>query len=299
MIIWNPWHGCHKVSEGCQHCYMYFLDGKRGIDTSKVYRTENFNLPVQRRRDGRFKLPSGMQLYVGLSTDFFVEEADEWRDEAWRIIRQRPDIVFRLLTKRASRIKDCLPKDWGDGYENVLLQVTTENQQRADERLPILLDIPAKHKGFMAAPFIGEVDVEQYLATGQVEEVLCGGENYDGARPCHYEWVKKLSDQCRKYDVTFDFIETGTVFVKEGKTYRIPEKRTQSLQAYKSGLSYKGKDIDFKLTNPEPGFFDIEAYSPFFREHCKTCGSRMTCNGSWTSQASPTSPSGSNCGNCE
>ena len=54
--------------------------------------------------------------YVGLSTDFFVEEADEWRDEAWRIIRQRPDIVFRLLTKRAHRIKDCLPKDWGDGY---------------------------------------------------------------------------------------------------------------------------------------------------------------------------------------
>lgn len=295
MIIWNPWHGCHKVSEGCQHCYMYFLDGKRGIDTSKVYRTENFNLPVQRRRDGRFKLPSGMQLYVGLSTDFFVEEADEWREEAWRIMRQRPDIVFRLLTKRAHRIKDCLPKDWGDGYENVLLQVTTENQQRADERLPILLETPAKHKGFMAAPFIGEVDAEKYLATGQFEEVLCGGENYDGARPCHFEWVKKLSEQCRKHDVTFDFIETGTVFVKEGKTYRIPDKRTQSLQAYKSGLSYKGKDIDFKLTNPEPGFFDmdsagsptVEACTPFFREHCETCGSRMTCNGC------------SNCGNCE
>ncbi|MCQ2246053.1 MAG: DUF5131 family protein, partial [Bacteroidaceae bacterium] len=178
-----------------------------------------------------------------LSTDFFVEEADEWREEAWRIIRQRPDIVFRLLTKRASRIKECLPLDWGEGYENVLLQVTTENQKRADERLSILLDIPAKHKGFMAAPFI----------------------------------------------------ETGTVFVKEGKTYRIPDKRTQSLQAFKSGLSYKGKDIDFKLTNPEPGFFDMdsagsptmEAYTPFFREHCETCGSRMTCNGC------------SNCGNCD
>ena len=287
MIIWNPWHGCHKISEGCQHCYMYFLDGKRGIDTSMVYRTENFNLPVLRRRNGKYKLPSGMQLYVGLSTDFFVEEADKWRDEAWRIMRQRPDIVFRLLTKRAKRIKDCLPDDWGDGYENVLLQVTTENQKRADERLSILLDLPAKHKGFMAAPFIGEVDVEKYLATGQFEEVLCGGENYDGARPCHYEWVKKLSDQCRKYDVTFDFIETGTVFVKDGKTYRIPEKRTQSLQAFRSGLSYQGKKIDFKLTNPEPGFFDSEDYSPSFREHCETCGSRMTCNGC------------SNCGNCE
>ena len=54
MIIWNPWHGCHKVSEGCLHCYMYFLDGKRGtfangtkVDTSKVYRTENLNIPSE------------------------------------------------------------------------------------------------------------------------------------------------------------------------------------------------------------------------------------------------------------
>lgn len=287
MIIWNPWHGCHKVSEGCQHCYMYFLDGKRGIDTSLVYRTENFNLPVQRRRDGRYRLQAGMQLYVGLSTDFFVEEADPWRDEAWRIMRQRPDIVFRLLTKRAHRIRECLPSDWGDGYENVLLQVTTENQRRADERLSILLDLPARHKGFMAAPFIGPVDAEPYLATGQIEEVLCGGENYDGARPCHYEWVKSLSDQCRRHDVTFDFIETGTVFVKEGRTYRIPNKRTQSLQAFKSGLSYQGRPIHFRLTDPEPGLFDQETYTPFFRDHCATCGSRMTCNGC------------SNCGNCD
>ncbi len=287
MIIWNPWHGCHKVSEGCQHCYMYFLDGKRGIDTSRIYRTENFYLPVQRRRDGKFKLPSGMQLYVGLSTDFFLEEADEWRNEAWRIIRQRSDIIFRLLTKRAQRIRECLPMDWGKGYENVLLQVTAENQKRADERLPTLLEIPARHKGFMTAPFIGEIDAEQYLATGQIEEVLCGGENYDGARPCHYEWVKKLSDQCRKHDVTFDFIETGTTFVKDGKTYRIPDKRTQSLQAYRSGLSYEGKKMKFMLRKTEPEFFDMEEYQPFFRRHCETCGGKMTCNGC------------SDCGNCD
>lgn len=287
MIIWNPWHGCHKVSEGCAHCYMYFLDGKRGIDTSKVFRTDNFDLPLQKKRDGSYKIASGMHLYVGLSTDFFVEEADQWRDEAWDIIRRRSDVVFRLLTKRASRIKDCLPADWGNGYENVMLQVTTENQKRADERLSILLDIPAKHKGFMAAPFIGEVDAEKYLATGQFEEVLCGGENYDGSRPCHYEWVKKLSDQCRRYDVTFDFIETGTVFVKDGKTYHIPEKRQQSIQAYKSGLSYKGKDVKYLLINPEPSIFEVPVYEPVYREHCKTCGTRMTCNGC------------SNCGSCE
>ncbi len=287
MIIWNPWHGCQKISEGCQHCYMYFLDRMRGIDTSKIYRTDNFNLPLQRNRNGEYKLQPGMQLFVGLSSDFFIEQADKWRDEAWKIIHKRSDIVFRLLTKRANRIKDCLPNDWGDGYENVLLQVTCENQKRADERLEILLDIPAKHKGFMAAPFIGEIDAEKYLSSLQIEEVLCGGENYDGARPCNFQWVKKLSDQCKKYDVTFNFIETGTNFIKDGKNYHIPNKRMQSLQAYKSGLSYQGKEINYKLINPEKGLFENNRIEPFFREHCQTCGSKMTCNGC------------SNCGNCE
>ncbi|MBO4544005.1 MAG: DUF5131 family protein [Bacteroidales bacterium] len=280
MIIWNPWHGCNKVSEGCEHCYMYFLDSKRGIDTSKIFRTRQFNMPLQRTRNGNYKLPSGMSLYVGLSTDFFVEAADRWREEAWKIIRKRSDIVFRLLTKRAYRIASCLPADWGEGYENVLLSVTCENQKRADERLPVLLDMPAKHKGFMAAPLIGAIDVEKYLQTNQIEEVLCGGENYDGSRPCHYEWVKSLSDQCRRYNVTFDFIETGSIFVKDGHTYHIPDKRTQSLQAFKSGLSFKGKEMNFKLFSTDNVLFDNNSLpAPFFRDHCHTCGSKMTCNG--------------------
>lgn len=289
MIIWNPWHSCHKVSEGCQNCYMYFLDSKRGLDTSHVFRTESFTMPILRKRDGSFKIPSGMTLYVGLSTDFFVEEADQWREEAWQIIKQRPDVFFRLLTKRPQRFAECLPKDWGKGYENVMLNVTTENQRRADERLPILLDTPARHRGFMAAPCLGPIDAQQYLATGLIEEVLCGGENYNGARPCHYEWVKGLSEQCRQCNVTFNFIETGTVFVKEGKTYHLPSKRIQSQQAFHSGLSYQGRKISPLLRLPEGTLFgsDVMSAEPFFREQCHTCGNRMTCNGC------------SHCGACE
>lgn len=287
MIIWNPWHGCHKVSEGCEHCYMYFLDAKRGGNTSRVVKTANFNLPLRRDRHGNYKLKSGMQLYVGLSTDFFVEEADQWREDIWKIMRQRPDIAFLILTKRANRIKECLPADWGEGYDNVMLSVTCENQRRADERLPILLSIPAKHKGFMAAPFIGPIDADKYLASGQIDEVLCGGENYDGARPCHFDWVKSLSEQCALHDVTFNFIETGTVFVKSGKTYFIPSKQIRSQQAYKSGLShFNGKPVFYLRTHNE-SIFDEECYQPFFRPHCATCGSRLTCNGC------------SNCGNCK
>lgn len=265
---------------------MYFLDRKRGIDTSLVTRTSNFDLPLQKNRHGEFKLKPGMHIYVGLSTDFFVEEADEWRPEVWRMMRRRSDIAFRLLTKRAHRIRECLPADWGEGYENVMLSVTCENQRRADERLPILVDIPAKHRGFMAAPFIGPVDAGRFLETGKIEEVLCGGENYDGARPCHYDWVKSLSDQCATYDVTFNFIETGTVFVKDNRTFHIPSKRIQSQQAHRSGLSHHNGKPEFKLIIPNDSLFGTELYTPLFREHCATCGPRMTCNGC------------SGCGNC-
>lgn len=286
MIIWNPWHGCHRVSEGCEHCYMYFLDSKRGIDTSLVTRTARFDLPLQRDRHGNHRLKPGMQVYVGLSTDFFVEEADAWRPEAWAMIRQRQDIAFRILTKRAHRLRMCLPGDWGDGYPNVMLSVTCENQRRADERLALLLEIPARHRGFMAAPLIGPIDAGAYLSTGRIDEVLCGGENYDGARPCHYDWVRDLSDQCSRHNVTFNFIETGTTFVKDGRIYHISSKRTQSLQAYRSGLSHYNGRPAFVLQPPAYTLFDTEAYTPTFRPHCATCGSRMTCNGC------------SDCGNC-
>ena len=281
MIIWNPWHGCHRISEGCAHCYMYTLDARRGIDTSRVYSTQNFDLPLARTRNGDWKIPAGLELFVGLSTDFFVEEADPWRPAAWDIIRRRPDVAFRLLTKRAHRIRECLPPDWGGGYENVMLQVTTENQARADERLPILLGIPAKHRGFMAAPLIGPVDAERHLATGQIEQVLCGGENYDGARPCHHEWVASLSAQCRRHGVQFDFIETGTVYVKDGKTYHLPDKRLQSRQAHLSGLSHPGRPVRYRLRHPEPTLFAdpvLPLTGPFLPT-CAICGSRPTCNG--------------------
>ena len=104
MIIWNPWHGCHKVSEGCQHCYMYFLDRMRCIDTSKVSRNANFDMPLKRGRDGRFKVAPGMELLVGLSTDFFVEEADAWRDEAWADSSSKSCAAERTTTGRGRAI---------------------------------------------------------------------------------------------------------------------------------------------------------------------------------------------------
>lgn len=151
--IWNPWHGCVKKSEGCQNCYMFFLDRQRGGAGSRIYRVKNnFDYPLQKDKSGHYKIKSGEQIRICMTSDFFLEEADIWRPEAWKIIRQRPDVVFFLLTKRPERVKDCLPEDWGDGWENVFFNVTCENQKRTDERLPLLFNLPFKHKGIMAAP---------------------------------------------------------------------------------------------------------------------------------------------------
>ncbi|MBQ6481997.1 MAG: DUF5131 family protein [Anaerolineaceae bacterium] len=279
--IWNPWHGCRKVSEGCQNCYMYYLDSLRDKDGSVIYRTQaGFRYPLSKERNGRYKVRSGEMIRVCMTSDFFLEEADAWRPEAWEIMRARPDVKFFLLTKRPQRVAEHLPADWGDGWGNIMLNVTTENQRRADERIPILLSLPFKHKGIMCAPFVGPVSIRKYLASGQIEQVLCDGENYDGARPCHYEWVKSLRDECVSADVTFVFCGTGRRFVKDGKTYKLEDSGLQSEQALRSGLSYQGKAINFKLTDtwglPIP---EGELYHPHFRERCERCGMRPICNG--------------------
>lgn len=79
MPLWNPWHGCHKLSAGCVNCYVYRTDGKHGIDSSVVVKTKSFGLPVQKKRDGSYKIGAGEMVYTCFSSDFFVEDADEWR----------------------------------------------------------------------------------------------------------------------------------------------------------------------------------------------------------------------------
>lgn len=278
--IWNPWHGCRKKSEGCEHCYMYFLDRMRNMDPTFITRTQSFRYPLETDRHGHYKVQSGECIRVCMTSDFFLEEADPWRMEAFEIMRHRPDVKFFLLTKRPERVLDHLPKDWGQGWENIFFNVTCENQVRADERMPLLMELPFKHKGVMCAPLIGPVDLSSYLAGGHIEQVLCGGENYDGARPCHYEWVKALSDACRKYQVRFSFTETGTVFCKDGREYHIPKKSLQAQQAFRSGLSYVGKEPVYHLTDSFLNPLEEEQlYVPHFRSSCLTCGMRLTCNG--------------------
>ncbi len=238
MSVWNPWHGCKKISPGCAHCYVYRRDESIGKDASVVTKTASFSLPLAKNRQGEYKLtPETGDVWACMTSDFFLDEADAWRDECWDMIRIRQDLHFHITTKRIARFAECVPPDWGDGWRNVSVCCTCEDQKRADERLPILLALPIRHKKIICEPMLGEIHIENYLASGQLERVICGGESGTDARPCRFEWIMSMRGQCVKYRVPFTFKQTGAVFIKDGRTYNI-ERRLQMAQAKKSGLSF-------------------------------------------------------------
>ena len=100
--MWNLWHGCHKKSEGCQHCYVYRRDAEFEKDSNVVTKTASFNLPIRRDRSGNWKVPSGTLMWTCFTSDFFIEEADEWRIEAWKMIRERSDCSFIMVCRSSA-----------------------------------------------------------------------------------------------------------------------------------------------------------------------------------------------------
>lgn len=279
--IWNPWHGCTMYSEGCQNCYMFFLDKIHNNNGNNIFKTKSdFRKPLAKNRDGSYKIKSGELIRLCMTSDFFLPEADQWRDEVWNIISERPDVAFYILTKRAERIKENLPYDWNNGWDNVSLNVTCENQQRADERIPILLEIPAKHKGLMIAPILGEISIRKYLKTGQIEQVMCGGENYNGNRICDFNWIKKLRSECEEFNVKFTFLGIGNRFKKDGKIYNIKDHKLQSNMAFKANINFPGKPIEFNFKDRWGRKIEQKnLYKPFFCSTCYSCSNKPICNG--------------------
>ncbi len=239
MAIWNPWHGCKKYSSGCQNCYVYRRDSQFGKDSSIVTKTADFGLPLKKNRSGEYKLTEkDNPVYTCMTSDFFIDEADAWRDEIWEMIFCRPELHFVIITKRALRIEQCLPVNWGEGYENVTLVCTCENQSEADKRLPVFLSLPALHKEITHEPMLSKIDISSYLASGQISRVICGGESGSGARICDYDWILDTRRQCIEAGVSFYFKQTGAKFRKDGRVYNI-ERKYQHSQADKAGINYE------------------------------------------------------------
>ncbi len=235
MAMWNPWRGCHKKSEGCDNCYIHRANKRKGINTDIIYKTEEFYKPIQKDNKGNYKIKSGQTVFVCFNSDFLIEEADEWRKEVWEMIRARNDLHFLFLTKRIERFMIVLPDDYADGYDNVTVCSTIENQLRANERIPIFKELPIKHKLITIQPMLEKIDISDYLDS-TIEGVIVGGESGSDVRPLNYEWVLDIREQCIKNNVNFEFRQVGSIFIKDGVTYKV-QRQYLCAQARKANIS--------------------------------------------------------------
>jgi len=215
---WNPFHGCKKVSQGCKFCYMYRDKERYGQDPTTVLKSvTKFTEPL--------KWHEPMKVFTCSWSDWFIEEADLWRDELWQIIKDTPHLTYQILTKRPERIASCLPKDWGDGYSNVWLGVSVESQDVIN-RCDILAQIPSKVRFVSAEPLIGAVDFNEIFSNSQYHWVIIGGEsgNKNGKyrfRECEFEWIESIIIDCKNHKIP--------VFVKQLGTHLASKHRLKDL----------------------------------------------------------------------
>ena len=238
-VTWNPWHGCTKYSEGCRYCYVYRQDEMFGRNSRECRKTNDFNLPIKKDRKGNYKIPSGSLVMTCFSSDFLLSDADLWRDECIKMMRERSDCMFYFFTKRIERLNFKVP-------DNVIVGCTCENQKMADYRLPIFMKLGIKYKTIILAPMLERMDISKYLSS-DIYEVNVSGESGSSPqiraqqiRALNYDWVLDIREQCIKANVNFGFHQTGARFIKDGKEYRI-ERKYQISQAKKANIDFTCK----------------------------------------------------------
>jgi len=187
---WNPWHGCLKISPGCKFCYMYRDKERYGQDPFVVMRSKTtFSEPLK-WRSGR--------VFTCSWSDFFIEQADAWRDEAWEVIRRTPHLTYQILTKRPERIAAHLPQNWGAGWPHVWLGVSVENP---DYRVRIrkLRNVPAKVRFLSLEPLLADLGL---LDLRDIHWAIVGGES-GSQRSTDIRWIESIQDQCKEANVPF------------------------------------------------------------------------------------------------
>lgn len=261
---WNPVTGCSPVSEGCSNCYAKRM-AKRLAGKAGYPKDDPFKVTLHPDKlDEPFRWKKPRNVFVVSMGDLFHEDVpDDWILKVFDVIGSCPQHIFMILTKRPEQMKEFIEKLQVRYYnicspikaefrlketpffskykpiKNLWLGVTAENQKRADERIPILLQIPAAVRFVSVEPMLGPVDLSVYLEPGinksmlnpearcghhgnllhgkpcihcfpdRLNWVICGGESGPSARPMHPDWARSLRDQCQTAGVPFFLKQWG------------------------------------------------------------------------------------------
>lgn len=211
IIAWtdhtfNPWMGCTKVSEGCRNCYAATLTKNRmGLDLwGKSKKRLTTKSPWQNVRTWQKKAKvDGVKrmVFTGSLMDWAEDRKDliEPRARMWAVVRESPNLIFQMLTKRPENIAKFLPEDWGDGYPNVWLGTTIEDNRVAHRAKHLTANKAVVH--FVSyEPAIGPLDE---LDLHDIEWVIYGGESGPGFRAENKDWARDMRDRCFDRSIAF------------------------------------------------------------------------------------------------
>jgi len=216
----NPWWGCTKVSPGCSNCYAEAWAKRVGQkiwgagEDRRFFTEKHWAEPLKWNEEAKSD-KIRKRVFCASMADVFEFRADlnPWREKLWQLIRQTEWLDWLLLTKRPQNILVKAPwtSDWP---ANVWIGTTVEDQKRADERLPILLKIPAKCRFLSCEPLLGAVDLSPWTTLlpknlHPINWVIAGGESGPNARAMLPSWARQLRDQCQQADIPFHFKQWG------------------------------------------------------------------------------------------
>lgn len=200
----NPWMGCAKVSQGCKNCYALTLTRDRmGLDVWGPNGRRQRTAAPWKKIEGWHRQAESEQrvrrVFCASLADVFEDHPgpNEWRDDVWALIRRMPWFDFQILTKRPENIERMLPDDWGEGWPNVWLGTSIEDNRVAD-RGPILTAVPAIVHFVSYEPAIGPLDE---LDLDGIDWMIVGGESGPGYRPMDLDWARDMRRRCAEHSV--------------------------------------------------------------------------------------------------
>lgn len=232
----NPWVGCAKVSPGCQHCYAETLMDKRmGRVQWGVNGTRSVTSPAnwkQVRQWNAEAVRTGVRrkVFCGSLCDWLEDRPDTnaWRIGLLELIELTHGLDWLMLTKRTENavrlIQQAAGRDIRNFFErnpHVWFGASVENQEQADKRIPMLLELPARVRFLSMEPLLGLVDLNRWLVADMradgggvgrlnvIHWIIVGGESGDNARPMHSDWARSIRDQCQAAGVPFFFKQWG------------------------------------------------------------------------------------------
>jgi protein gp37 len=215
-IVW----GCMKVSEGCKHCYADTLSSRYGFSLwgpqaerrtfGDAYWRRPLSWHAEALRQGHRR-----NVFCSSMADVFEDHpvVEQERRKLWPLIAQTPMLNWLLLTKRPQNILQMVP--WPGAFpDNVWIGTSVENQRRAVERVPLLLEVPAVVRFLSCEPLLEAVDLSAWLSS--LQWIIAGGESGPLARPMAAAWARSLRDACVAASVPYFFKQWGGRTSKAG-----------------------------------------------------------------------------------